>query len=295
MNAPSCRDSPVVTPAPPHEFGTDFDRWELLGRSKVGTVSWRAEAGRRWVKVFRCATERQARLLEWLGEHPLLGDHFPSCVARRGDLIAVDWIEGECLDKRTFRRNRAGIEATARLLARLHAARPAPEFSSDDIYRDYLLRRLIRHERLLNDSAAKERLLALLEPSADRRRLLTHPDLSPQNLVVTSRGHLCSIDNELLGVGPVPEIDLLTPWRYFGRGLRRRRNSRRFLEAYTRSGGRLDGFSNHGETIVALSRLRSLGSHLEEGRSEQAAAEARRILAGRSTDHPLVVMARRLA
>lgn len=292
---------------PPQEWNpTDLrlDRGEikdvrLLGTSKVGTTSWSGRLGSQPVKIFRCASNSQAELLEWLADHPTLGAHFPACFERQEDLVVVEWVEGEVLEKREYRKQGRVIEATAELLARLHTTSLPPGLVVGDLYGSYLIRRGREQANKLSSPeilyGLTESLEAeLLETGSGRRPVLTHPDLAPQNLVLKPEGALCAIDNELAGESRSPGIDLLNPWRYFGRGLRARRNLTRYLRAYDDAGGRLDSLVDDSTATQALWTLRRIGSLLEAGRTVEADAVARRARDLGGGTHPILKAARRL-
>ncbi len=230
----------------------------------------------------------QARLIEWLSRERSLGEHFPECIERRADLLVVEWVPGTPLDKLDYRRQPERITATAKLLALIHSAQPPAEIRPNDVYGTYLRDRWARLAGAISSPEVTARLEAEIEAAAEDRPLLTHPDLSPQNLVMVPGQRLVSIDNELVGASTLPMIDLFSPWRYFGRGLRRRSNTRRFLRAYAEGGGRLDRLQARAGAYVALWRMRRIGSLLEEGREAEARALENEVLGRPAREHPLL-------
>jgi aminoglycoside phosphotransferase (APT) family kinase protein len=267
--------------------------WALLGTSKAGTTSWRALWQDRPVKILRCFSPHQARLVEWLGEEPALGRHFPRCIERREEIVVVEWVLGEPLGKLDYRRQPEQIAATARLLALIHSSPPPSEIRTEDVYGKYLTDRWARLAGAISSPAVTARLQSEIESARGDRPLLTHPDLSPQNLVMLPGNRLISIDNELVGVGPLPMIDLFSPWRYFGRGLRRTANTRRFLRAYVECGGRLERFHERARSYLALWRLRRIGALLEQGRTAEARLIEDAVLSRSAKEHPLLRAVRR--
>jgi hypothetical protein len=143
----------------------------------------------------------------------------PRPVARVGRWLAVEYVEGETLDrllkvqgagsrvqgpKGARRARRRLIRAAGAMLARLHAVPPPPVTpTSSGLYPrvvTLVVNRLARQERLT--PAAARRLLALERPAAPRHGL-THGDACPENLVRTRAGRLRAIDEERVAVRPI--------------------------------------------------------------------------------------------
>jgi len=95
------------------------------------------------------------------------------------------------------------------LLARLHAT-PVPDAPTGfDYVDDYLVPRARRAAATLAAEARLDHALDVASAALhDVRRCVTHPDLTPDNVLRTVDGGLVVIDNELLGVGRAPSLDV---------------------------------------------------------------------------------------
>lgn len=238
--------------------------------TKAGRLSLRGRTSNgRAVKVVEAYSPEHAVFIRRLSEDTL-SEMLPTIAGVEGSLVVSLWVERDPSAANPC------VEALTEMLARIHAI-PRPQADSPfDAWNDYVLPRARRVARTLGMS---DRLEELLEPAhrptPSIGGLLTHADLTPNNVVPTSDGHRI-VDNELLGIGSALGLDLAN----LARGLKQRQ--RETLDRYRDAGGHpID------ETLLEASRAmwlaRLLGSLFLEGRL----GECRDLLAPGSRPGPL--------
>ena len=221
---------------------TKAGRLSLRGRTSSGVP----------VKIVEAFSPDHARSIAGLA-HGDLADLLPPVLGVEGSLVVSEWVEH---DAAASDPDAATLGA---MLARIHAIDVTGLVAAFDPWRDHVLPRARRAAQALG---ATERLEEVLGPAlgsvATAPPLVSHPDLTPDNVVPVPGGHRI-VDNELLGVGSTPGLDLAN----LARGLEVGRSE--VLPAYVAAGGRpLDD-----ATLVvtrALWLARMLGSWFIAGR-----------------------------
>ena len=221
---------------------TKAGRLSLRGRTSSGTP----------VKIVEAWSPDHARSIAELSAGAL-SDLLPPVVGVEGSLVVSEWVERDAAAPDP---DAATLSA---MLARIHAVAVTDLVAAFDPWGDHVLPRARHAARTLG---ATERLEELLGPAlvyvAATPPLVSHPDLTPDNVVPVPGGHRI-VDNELLGVGSTPGLDLAN----LARGLEAGRSE--VLPAYVAAGGRpLDD-----ATLVATRALwlaRMLGSWFVAGR-----------------------------
>lgn len=275
-------DASPATPPPPTR-GRDWDSLEPLGVSRLGLASWSASLDGERVKIYQCHSAAQASLIEDARTFDVEGIRFPHCPWRDGDWVAATWIEGTVWDRKALR-DRDRLTSVARFQAALH--RRKQETPTDGLDYPGWLRRRAAALAPPDLQSAVAAWTQDSESPGSGSATLSHPDLTPANVVA---GHL--IDNELLGYGPVPLLDLFNTLRTTG--WRMRSLARPYAAAYSAAGGDLSPLADNPGTYLALWNLRLLGSYCQSG----APAKARALVARggeRSDRHPLCRAARGL-
>ena len=166
--------------------------------NKAGRVAFRGMVAGRPVKVYEAANGRHAEFIRHVSG---LSDRWPPVLGRFGHVVVAEWITGEAFDE-------GQLDRLAALQASLHrtpvSTLPPPGF---DYWTDYIRPRFLRAGSLLGVDAQE-----ICEHGDEAwnagPRVLMHPDLSPANVVVTGRGELKVIDNELLTTGSMPLVDV---------------------------------------------------------------------------------------
>ena len=230
--------------------------------TKAGRLSLRGTTptGAR-VKVVEAHSAAHARMVALLSDGDL-SDLLPPVLGVEGTLVVTAWVEG------AEDAPPPEVEALAGLLARFHAT-PVPTLAAGagfDAWRDHVLPRAHRAAVALGRS---DRLEAQLAPAHELAAVtaahVQHPDLTPDNVLVRIDGGLCSIDNELLGIGTTPGLDLAN----LARGLREGRSE--VVAAYRDAGGAApDADALAGLRAMWLARM--LGTWFVAGRLADANA-----------------------
>ena len=244
----------VLDPVPASSSGaplTKAGRLSLRGRTADGAL----------VKVVEAHSAAHARLVAHLSGEGL-ADLLPPVLGVEGTLVVTAWVEHA--DDATA----PEAAALAGLLARIHAT-SVPTMAGGtgfDAWHDHVLPRARRAAAGLGRS---DRLEALLAPAQELAAAtaphVQHPDLTPDNVVPRPDGGLTVVDNELLGVGTAPALDLAN----LARGLRDGRPQ--VVAAYRDAGGTaLQDEALPGLRAMWLARM--IGSWFVAGRPGDAAA-----------------------
>jgi hypothetical protein len=227
--------------------------------TKVGRLSLRGVTtdGTR-VKVVEAHSPAHAQLIVGLARGAL-SEIMPPVLGVEGSLVVSAWVE------RAPRAPDPDARALAGLLARVHAAAVPAAPAGFDPWADHVLPRARRAAAALDASTELEAHLAPALELAAATPHVTHPDVTPDNVIPRSDGGLSIIDNELLGVSRSSWLDLAN----LARGVERDRSSA--LEAYVRAGGREPSADElHGARAMWLARM--LGSWFLAGRLHDARA-----------------------
>jgi hypothetical protein len=171
--------------------------------TRAGRLSLRATAADgRAVRLTELHGPAHAELVATLSRTDL-ADVLPPVLAVSGSVVVTAWMPS-AQDATPL----TAIEL-ARLLARIHAT-PVPDVPAGfDYFTDFLVPRARRAALTLDGGARLDHALAAAARPPDTSPLrVTHPDLTPDNVLRTDGGGLVIIDNELLGVGRTPLLDL---------------------------------------------------------------------------------------
>lgn len=270
-----------------------------LGRtaSKAGRLSWVAFMDERPVKIYECHSEAQATFIQQVSEHPKLRNYFPTCLARTGVYLVVDWVQGSSLTWKQIRRDKNLLNQTAKIQATIHAqALEMPE-AFGCYYMGFLKSRLQHFKGIFPIDDAIQKIYATLDGNtflAEER--ISHPDLTADNLILENgTGALKIIDNELLTQNSYYLIDLFNTHKSFGQRLERELLEP-YLVHYVENGGDLTLLAEHEQFFCALWYLRLIGSFLQAGTIgtiERAFRLAQEYVEGHEKAHPLVQLVKR--
>jgi hypothetical protein len=171
--------------------------------NKAGRIVLRAQQGRQQLKVYEAANTGHAGFIA--SASAALPDLFPTIVDLRGAWVLADWVEGEAMHDA-----RAAVVALRRIHAHATCDLPSPDF---DYWADFIVPRFLRAASLAGQGTQASDMVAHVNAAcAGRPRVLSHADLTPDNLVQGPQG-LRSIDNELLGLTALPALDALNAAR----------------------------------------------------------------------------------
>lgn len=211
-------------------------------RTKAGRLSLKARLDGRPVKVFEAHGERHAQFIEEVTNRSELEGYFPNTLFVHGRYVVAEWVSGKTilypkLALLTSYSRSIGrfLEKSAELLRALHGTRVSgPSPPGFDYLSDYLWPRFGRACLDQDVRLRARRAWATLERAVGADRSLSHPDLTPSNVVFRPTGGMTVIDNELLGATPfrfLDEINLLNSLS--GQILRRHRERIRSLMQQT--------------------------------------------------------------
>jgi thiamine kinase-like enzyme len=185
--------------------------------SKIGRISLRGFWNGKEVKIYECASPEHAKFIEEIITKKPYRVFFPEVYNVHESFIVSEWVIGQEIKPRWLRKNQIYSRQLEELLGLLHGTfiEGPPKFD----YVENLIRP--RFERCCQTLGLVEfqenvlqswRIMSQLaeEPS------LSHPDLSPANMILTAQGKLKIIDNELLGASLAPWFDLLNILFFLG-------------------------------------------------------------------------------
>lgn len=228
--------------------------------TKAGRLSLRAdlEDGTP-VKVTESHGPEHARLIATLAS-TTLADVLPRVLTVSGSLVVSEWVVAS---ERAEQVDAAGL---GRLLATVHSAVPPEVPAGFDYWSDFLVPRGRRAAATLDAGERFERILRIADRAIGSwSPQVTHPDLTPDNVLRRSDGRPVIIDNELLGVGRGAWMDVCNLTRSLDRADRGRAT-----DAYRSAGGAmLDPAALPG--LRAMWTVRMLGSSHVAGRVAEVA------------------------
>jgi aminoglycoside phosphotransferase (APT) family kinase protein len=163
----------------------------------------------------RVQSAERARQVERL--LAVLGDGFPRVLARRGDALLLEWIEGPTLDalpsvaSDTLRRAGERLGAVHRLDASALGEDPAPDVGELLARLERDTAALVAAQRLDATQARQARVLAAAHRPARTSTGVVHRDFCAENLVLAAGGVPVCIDNASLAIG-AHDLDVARTW-----------------------------------------------------------------------------------
>jgi serine/threonine protein kinase len=187
-------------------------------KSKVGRISLRGVWNGKDVKVFECANPEHAKFVAEVTTKEPYRVFFPEVYHVHESFIVSQWVAGHEIKKGWLREKEVYSRQLGELLGLLHEA--SIEGSSKfDYVEDFIKPRfeyccqtlgLIEFQ---NEVLKSWPVMSQLVDSPS----LSHPDLSPANIILTPQGKIKVIDNELLGASSAPWFDLLNLLYFLGK------------------------------------------------------------------------------
>jgi hypothetical protein len=185
--------------------------------SKIGRITLRGVWRGKDVKFYECASPEHANFIaETITKKPY-SIFFPEVYNVHEGFIVSEWVNGKEVKPRWLRGDPQYSKQLGELLDLLHGT-----FIDEPVKFDYV-NDLIkpRFERccytlgLVDFQETVLRSWRIMAQLAEKP-CLSHPDLSPANMILTAQGKLKIIDNELLGASIAPWFDLLNLLFFLG-------------------------------------------------------------------------------
>lgn len=185
--------------------------------TKVGRVSMRGKLNGRDVKIFECANGEHASFVASLMAEGPGSRFFPDVYGVHKEFVVSEWVSGRQLTSRDLVRSQTLIGQLEDVLGIIHGQ--SPESSAGfDYVEDHIRPRFARGCRALGLA----RFFNRVENSwsvmrgLSSRPFISHPDLSPANMIVTKQGQVKIVDNELLNVSRAPWFDQMHVVHFIG-------------------------------------------------------------------------------
>lgn len=189
----------------------DLEEIRLIGNArgtlidnKAGRAVFRARYLGQEVKVYEAYSPQHAQFIAALAAK--LPDLLPKTIELRNSWVIAEWIEGFHLTPELH-------NVQAKILKRVHGLTlsdlPAAGFC---YWQDFLVPRFMRAVTL---GGLSEKVATILDDIRVQERMpvVMHPDLSPENLLVTESGRIVIVDNELMCLGNMPNLDFCNAMR----------------------------------------------------------------------------------
>jgi len=178
--------------------------------TKAGRVSMRGLWGEKPVKIFECASSGHAGFVGRMMMEAPCARFFPDVYAVHERLVICEWVRGRQISPRTIVIDTACRAQLEELVASLRGAAPPTE-SGFDYVEDFVLPRFRRCCVGLGLREFQARIETHWDVMRDRAegKCVSHPDLSPANMIMTAEGQMKIVDNELLGMSRAPWFDEL--------------------------------------------------------------------------------------
>ncbi|MCB9980935.1 MAG: hypothetical protein H6860_00860 [Rhodospirillales bacterium] len=188
--------------------------------TKAGRLSMRGLLDGEEVKVFEAFSEEHANFLfHFMGKNDQYKKYFPRLIQQYEKFIVCQWVPGRQLRLNKFRRVfglarpmlRRYLEFNAEFFDLLHRQTCLDQVGFDYIY-DFILPRF---EGWAGESQDRSGRISSIYSSLKtfegvyRKAFLSHPDLTPNNVIFEADDHIRIIDNELLGRCRFPFMDEL--------------------------------------------------------------------------------------
>ena len=185
--------------------------------TKVGRVSMRGKWSGRDVKIFECANDEHASFVANLMSDGPCARFFPAVYGVYSRFVVCEWLSGKQLTPRDLSRSRAALDQIMDLLDIIHSQTPTTIVGFDYV-EDHIRPRFGRSCRALGLAeflVRVENSWNVMKGLADRA-YISHPDLSPANMIVTNDGQVKIVDNELLNVSRAPWFDQMHVVHFIG-------------------------------------------------------------------------------
>lgn len=186
-------------------------------KSKIGRISLKGVWNGKDVKIFECASPEHAQFIAEIITKKPYRIFFPEVYQVHESFIVSQWIIGQEIKPRWLRKRQIYSKQLGELLNLLHGT--LIEGPSKFDYVEDLIKPRFEHccqtlglRKFQEDVLQSWRIMSQLVDVPS----LSHPDLSPANIILTSEGNLKVIDNELLGASFAPWFDLLNVLFFLG-------------------------------------------------------------------------------
>ncbi len=187
--------------------------------TKVGRISLRGKLDGREVKIVEYANREHASFAADLMSGEAAFRYFPEVYGIHDEFVVSGWVSGRKVTPRDILRSADHRGQLREFLDILHGMPPSGPAGFDYV-EDLILPRFARACRALGLADLLDRVekswLAVKE-LADRA-YISHPDLSPANMIVEKNGQLKFVDNELLNVSRSPWFDEMHIVHFLGDG-----------------------------------------------------------------------------
>lgn len=182
--------------------------------SKFGRLSLKGTCNNKKVKIFECYNKTHANFVRAIMCHPKYKEFFPKVYGIHGSIIIAEWVEGQTLQVKHIYNNEALLDKITRFFNIIHGKVPSEIKKLDygfDYSKDLLETRFKQCCHTLELNSFCERVLSSANKAYQLSSTqLSHPDISPPNILVSQKDNqLKIIDNELINMSSLYHIDVI--------------------------------------------------------------------------------------
>jgi len=273
--------------------GEKISNLQLLQRKnsdtlgKVGMLSWVATMGDSRVKIYECRSVGHAEFIENLSRDERINKFLPTCHFRREEFLMVDWVDGESVCWGDLIGDPKLMDQMTEVHNAFHSI--SAEYWPEEkcYFFDYLENRFNRFRSVLPLDEFVNLTLNILKADLPKGNIrLSHPDVTPVNVIIDTTGAFKAIDNDLITQNSYYLVDLFTTHR----SMRELPTSilLDYLKSYCINGGNLEPLIVNETFFNALWTYRLVGTSLQEGFVQQALDIANDFVKGDLPTHPVI-------
>lgn len=185
--------------------------------TKVGRISFTGTYDGKLVKIYECHNSKHAQSIQKITNASGEKKYFPYTYGVHNNLIISEWLPGRILKPKKIAKNVDYVTQISEFFKTLHRSEVKKSYGFD-YFEDHIHPRFKRCCDTLGLHAFYERIQAdyLVIKGVENVKTLSHPDITPANILISPEGQIQSIDNELLSTSTMPFFDYFNVIHGFG-------------------------------------------------------------------------------
>jgi len=192
----------------PESFFSDI---QYSRESKASRKSYVGLIGEQKIKIYQAHSPEHAKFIKTVSEHPSLTPIFPHTLWISDEYVAAEWIRGKTGEAALRTEGLKTVRNIAAMQILLHSIDLNSQFPTAGYdYIEFLSKRVTRFGNIWPLTPNIEKVLESISSKDNfKPQRISHPDVTPRNIVHDLRTHTLKIvDNELLHQSPFFLLDL---------------------------------------------------------------------------------------